>query len=275
MKAVWNEVPVLQAVAYEGRGGHGGSRPILLRLEDGRVAHVKLQHNPQSTRSLASDWIGTLLGLGLGAPFPKVILVHLPWEHLPRIPQLVRIRWRPGLQFATEYIPAARPVSPRIDWNTVTNWQDLPLIALVESWLHNQDVKFSHLLVTGEDARALRLVATDHGFILPGGPGWTVEGLRWRRYHFPGVGPISQLAMSLPLRFDFRAAVSACTAVTDRELGELVDSTPKEWELSTRRRRALVDFLRHRRDRLAGVARHLEDLWNHGKPPTAAVAGGG
>ncbi|MBX5466507.1 MAG: hypothetical protein K6U14_03305 [Firmicutes bacterium] len=271
MQAVWEAVPTFEAAAYVGRGGEGGSHPILLRIQDGRVVHVKLQHNPQTTRSLASDWIGTLLARGLGAPVPEVVLVSIPFEHLARLPQLKRIRWRPGLQFGTWYVAGARPVDSRLDWRKVQNWSALPLVALVETWLHNQDLKSSHLLLCPA-GDGFRLMATDHGFILPGGPGWTVDDLARSRTVFPAPGLLTRLALSVPVRFDFGPALQVCTAVRRQELEALVASVPREWGLSRRRREALVDFLRARRDRLAPVAHRLEALWNHGKGGDSGMA---
>jgi hypothetical protein len=66
----WKDTPVTGVVEYLGPGGHGGSRPLLMRTSHGSVVHVKLQLNPQSNRSLSSDWIGTVLGSALGAPVP-------------------------------------------------------------------------------------------------------------------------------------------------------------------------------------------------------------
>jgi hypothetical protein len=267
MRPVWNTVPVVRAEGYLGRGGRGGSRPILLRLEGGTVAHVKLQYNPQSTRSLCSDWIGTLLGLAVGAPFSEVLLVRIPFEDIARIPQLTRIRWRPGLQFGTRFVPKARPASLRIPWQRVTNWQELPLVALLETWMHNRDLKFSHLLLYPTGEGRLKFLATDHGFIFPGGPGWSVEDLWEERDSFPPVGPITQVAMAAPMRFAFGPALAAIAELTSQHLWELVASTPAEWGLSPRRRRAVVDFLHHRQQHLPRVAKRLEALWNHGKPP--------
>ena len=49
---------------------------------------VKFQNNPQHTRVLVNDWLGTRLGEMIGLPMPAVAVVDVdPWlvEHTPEL----------------------------------------------------------------------------------------------------------------------------------------------------------------------------------------------
>ncbi|MCL8208929.1 MAG: hypothetical protein K6V97_12800 [Actinomycetia bacterium] len=253
------DVPVRQAVAWVGSGGSGGSHPIVVRTDDGGFAHVKLQANPQSTRSLVNDWIGTVLGRLAGAPVPRPVLVHVPFEALRDLAPLTRVRWRPGLQFGTEWLPEARPVTRR-DVGRLANADDLPLAALFESWVYNEDLKWSHLL-TVPDPAGRRLVVADHGFIFPGGPRWTPGELSREARRWPPLGPLTALALSLPHRYRFRPALDRLLALEPGAIAAVLEAVPAEWGLSSRRRQAALTFLLGRRERLPALARRLETLW--------------
>ena len=57
-----------------------------MRCADGHYYVVKFQNNPQHTRVLVNDWLGTRLGemIGLPVPVPAIVDVN-PWllEHTP------------------------------------------------------------------------------------------------------------------------------------------------------------------------------------------------
>lgn len=254
------DVHVTEAVSFVSRGGSGGTHPLLLRIADGRVAHVKFQHNPQSTRSLVSDWIGTLIGRALGAPVPDPVLVHVPREQLVRIPYLTKYRWQPGLQFGTIYLPNARPLTREVLGN-LSNLADLPLCALLESWLYNRDVKFAHLLQVPMDQKH-RLVITDHGFIFPHGPQWSVRDLRDYRDDFPLAKPLTTLALEVPQPWDFASALSKIQSMPASAIADIVNAVPAEWSLAPHKQSALIHFLIYRQHELDRAARSLEKAWS-------------
>ncbi len=257
------KVPVREAAAFVRREGTGGSHPLLLQLDNGIVAHVKFQHNPQTTRSLASDLIGTLLGHLAGVPVPDVVLVHIPYHHAPRVPYLSQYRWRPGLQFGTVFLDQAKPIS-RSDIASLSNISDLTAGALLETWLYNQDVKFSHVMQR-QDGATDQFFLTDHGYLFPNGPWWQVDDLRYHRDDFPTAKPLSIIAIESPKRFDFAAAVDRICSISPESLWAVLDAVPNEWPLSKRRKTAIFEFLTYRQQKLPVVAHRLQHLWNRGK----------
>ncbi|WP_053960398.1 HipA family kinase [Sulfobacillus thermosulfidooxidans] len=255
---------IVKAAAFIRPQGSGGSKPLLLRLEDGRVVHVKFQHNPQTTRSLCSDLIGTLLGQVIGVPVPDVVLVDVSWSQLKEMPYLTKYRWQPGLQFGTLYIAEARPIKRTDKVHDLSNGSQLPLCALFESWLFNRDVKFSHILRIPQGTSS-KFMIIDHGFIFPGGPLWSMESLRRYRRQFPLPSPLTAIARDIPYPLRFDSALEKILSLTTWDLRNIVNSVPKQWGLSSERQEAIVEFLSYRQKTLEKVAHHLEWLWNHNK----------
>lgn len=258
-------VQIVKAREFVRPHSRGGSRPLLLRLDDGRIAHVKFQHNPQTTRSLVNDLIGSLLGHLLNAPVPEVVLVDVPGTCRAQMPYLTHYRWLPGLQFGTIYYEEAIPLKNAKQVPALSNWHDLPLCALLESWLFNKDVKFSHILALAQ-GEALRFMIIDHGFIFPGGPLWSIHSLKSYRREFPLLYPFNALAWQIPHRFEFHSALNQIQDLSSHDLTEVVDMIPKEWGLSSASKSAVVEFLVYRQKKLGKVAQHLESLWNRHKP---------
>lgn len=252
--------PELQVARFVGPGGRGASHPVLMQTEDGQLLHIKLLGNPQSSRSLAHEWIGTHLGLTVGAPFPTPVRVFLATGELSRFPELGSYRWRPGQHFATYFLADAKTVSPSTDLTSVTNWHTLPHAALVENWLANHDLKPSHILMHGFQGNS-RLVITDHGYAF-GGPRWTSDTLRGFYEIFLPLQPLTRVAWASLRRFSFEEALAACEAISAQDLWDLVNSVPEDWKLSRSRREVLVDFLTRRQLRLPNIAVKFERIWN-------------
>ena len=75
----------IQAVQHI-RRMRGGAQSHLMRCADDHYYVVKFQNNPQHTRILVNDWIGTRLAEMIGLPVPAVDVIDVnPWlvEHSP------------------------------------------------------------------------------------------------------------------------------------------------------------------------------------------------
>jgi hypothetical protein len=218
---------VVDAVGYQPATLPGRSRPIVLALADGRLALGKLKGNPQTTHALVADLVTTRLGRLVGAPVPEPLLVHVPSARLRDIPPLRRRRWISGLQYGAVFVGGAAPVRLS-DAARLTNLDLLPVAALLEAWIHNTDLKASHLLAAPGPAGDSLLVV-DHGHALPGAPRWTPATLAAGRAGLPALSALTALARAAHRPFDFRPGLQACMAVTEAELSELVAGVPPEW----------------------------------------------
>ena len=67
----------IQAVQHI-RRMRGGAQSHLMRCADGHYYVVKFQNNPQHTRVLVNDWLGTRLAEMIGLPSRVVTSAKLP-----------------------------------------------------------------------------------------------------------------------------------------------------------------------------------------------------
>jgi hypothetical protein len=256
-----DSLPVVRAAEFRHASRHGGSRSLVVRLEDGRLALVKFKGNPQSTRALVGDLVGTLLGRRVGAPFPEPVLVPVRFEDLAWMPALQERPWLPGLQFGAIFRPGAAPLRGPADVAALVNLDRLPAAALAEIWLHDVDLKHDHVMaVPGPAGPELLLV--DHGHVFPMGPSWTVRDLRLYARHVPDVEPLTRVARAAGRAFDFSSAVAACESVGDEEIEALLRLVPREWGLEGGEARGLRSFLTQRRGRIRDWAAELAGSWN-------------
>src|SRR5579884_2783895 len=100
---------LIQAVQHV-RRMRGGAQSHLMRCDDGHYYVVKFQNNPQHTRVLANDWLGTCLGKLIGLPMPDVSVVDVdPWlvEHTPELRIELsghKMLITAGLSFGSQYV---------------------------------------------------------------------------------------------------------------------------------------------------------------------------
>ena len=99
----------IQAVQHI-RRMRGGAQSHLMRCADGNYYVVKAKNNPQHTRVLVNDWLGTRLAELIGLPVPVADIVDVnPWliEHSPEL--RIELSGRktviaPGLSVGSRYV---------------------------------------------------------------------------------------------------------------------------------------------------------------------------
>ena len=102
-------VPLIHAVQHV-RRMRGGAQSHLMRCADGFYYVVKFQNNPQHTRVLVNDWLGTRLAEMIGLPVPVAAIVDVdPWllEHTPDLRIELcgqRMMFTAGLSFGSRYV---------------------------------------------------------------------------------------------------------------------------------------------------------------------------
>ena len=126
----------------------GGAQSHLMRCADGHYYVVKFQNNPQHTRVLVNDWLGTRLGEMIGLPMPAVAVVDVnPWllEHTPdlRIELCGQRRmFTAGLSFGSRYVvsPFEGQVWDYLPENMIPRVRNLPTFAgalALDKWTCN------------------------------------------------------------------------------------------------------------------------------------------
>ena len=126
----------------------GGAQSHLMRCADGHYYVVKFQNNPQHTRVLVNDWLGTRLAelIGLPVPVPAIVDVH-PWllEHTPELRIELsgqRMMFTPGLSFGSRYVVSpfegqTYDYLPESMMSRVRNLRDFAGILALDKWTCN------------------------------------------------------------------------------------------------------------------------------------------
>ena len=139
----------IQAVQHI-RRMRGGAQSHLMRCSDGNFYVVKFQNNPQHTRVLANDWLGTCFAalVGLSVPTPAIVEVH-PWliEHTPELrfelggKQVMPVA---GLCFGSRYVVphdegVVHDYLPEGSMGCVRNQNEFAGILAFDKWTCNAD----------------------------------------------------------------------------------------------------------------------------------------
>ncbi len=153
-----------------------------MRCADGHYYVVKFQNNPQHTRVLVNDWLGTRLAemIGLPVPVPAIVDVN-PWllEHTPDLRMELcgrRTMFTAGLSFGSRYVvsPLEGQVFdylPETMIPRVRNLRDFAGVLALDKWTCNANGRQAAFW---KKARERKLTATfiDQGYCFNAGD-WT------------------------------------------------------------------------------------------------------
>lgn len=128
----------------------GGAQSHLMRSKDNDYYVVKFQGNPQGTRILVNELLGTLLAARLGLPTTPVAICYVSEELIRLTPDLCfelargRNPCQPGLQFGSLYPGDPRRVTaidllPTYQLPQVRNLSDFAGMLVFDQWTCNAD----------------------------------------------------------------------------------------------------------------------------------------
>lgn len=157
----------------------GGAQSHLMRCEDENFYVVKFQNNPQGTRILANELLGTRLAARMGVSVAGATVVEvLPrmvdlTEHL--VVQLGRgsVPCTAGLEFGSQYPghPATTTVYdflPDEQLRQVENLHDFCGIFVFDKWTCNTNGRQA-IFLRARDSERYRATMIDHGFCFNAG----------------------------------------------------------------------------------------------------------
>jgi hypothetical protein len=126
----------------------GGAQAHLMRCSDGNYYVVKFQNNPQHSRVLVNELLGTRLAARMGLPTTPVAVVEVSEELIRLTPELCvelprsRIPCRAGLQFGSRFPGDPRRVAlhdflPDEQLREVANLHDFAGMLVFDKWTCN------------------------------------------------------------------------------------------------------------------------------------------
>ena len=283
-KTSFSMPPSLLAVKEHIRRMRGGSQAHLMRCVTDSYYVVKFQGNPQGTKILANDLLGTQLATRLGLPTTPVAICHVGEPLIKLTHDLYfevaggRIPCRPGLQFGSRF-----PLDPRnlTVWDFVPdkqlveskNLQDFAGMLVFDKWTCNTDGRQTIFYHTEKNA-PFQAVMIDQGFCFNAAewnfPDAPMRGLYPRRVVYEHVRGLD----------DFEPWLSRLESELDwTVLTEIAQTIPPEWyESDAQSLERLLERLDRRRSRVRELLwdtwRTRQDVfpnWSHRVPATNSV----
>lgn len=210
----------------------GGSQSHLMRCRDDNYYVVKFQCNPQGTRTLANELLGTLLAARMGLPTTTPAICYACDDLICRTPDLCfqiprgRIACPSGLHFGSRYLDDPRNVKVRDDvlpdreLVSVKNVAEFAGMLVFDKWTCNTDGRQTLFLQTtgGYDA-----VMIDQGMCFNGSewnfPDAPLRGLYARHIVYGLVHGLG----------DFEPWLTRLGAINEGVLMSIAKMIPREW----------------------------------------------
>ncbi len=222
----------IQAVQHI-RRMRGGAQSHLMRCADGNLYVVKFQNNPQHTRVLANDWLGTCLAalVGLSVPTPAIVEVH-PWliEHTPELRfelggrQVMPVS---GLCFGSRYVVpqdegVVHDYLPEGSMGCVRNQYEFAGILALDKWTCNAD---GRQVAFWKRMRQRRLTASfiDQGYCFNAGE-WSFPDAPLR-----GVFGRNDVYANVSGWESFEPWISRIENFSESLLWPIAEQVPPEW----------------------------------------------
>jgi hypothetical protein len=226
---------VLHAMEQIKRMG-GGSQSHLMRCSDGRNHElyyvVKFQNNPQQSRILVNELLGTRLAGLLGLPTAPAAIVDVSADLIQYTPALTmellrsRIPCRAGLQFGSRYPGNDSPLTvldflPDQQLGEVCNLHDFLGMLVFDKWTCNTDGRQT---IFFKRDRSYEAVMIDQGFCFNAEywnfPDSPLRGRYCRLRAYESVRSIDSFEPWLTLLE---------TKIDIEAIGAAADDTPPEW----------------------------------------------
>jgi hypothetical protein len=161
----------------------GGAQSQLMLGADGKLWVVKFQNNPQHLRVLANELIATRLAeaVGLTVPVSDVVevtewLIANTADMSVELPRSVRERYRPGLQFGSQFVGGLMPGQvvdylPEPQLEEVRNLAEFAGMLAIDKWTGNCNGRQA-VFERKPRERKYRATFIDQGFCFNAGE-WT------------------------------------------------------------------------------------------------------
>ena len=204
-----------------------------MRCADGYYYVVKFQNNPQHTRVLVNDWLGTRLGEMIGLPVPAVAVVDVhPWlvEHTPELRLEMcgqRRMITAGLSFGSRYVVAPTEGQvydylPEAMMSSVRNVKDFAGALALDKWTCNANGRQVAFWKKGRE-RKFHASFIDQGYCFNAGE-WSFPDAPLR-----GVFGRNDVYAGITGWESFEPWLSKIEAFPESSMWALADEVPSEW----------------------------------------------
>lgn len=237
---------MIEPISYR-KKMEGKSNAHLITFNDGRDYVVKYLQ-PGFEKSLANEWVAFCLGRYLGLPIPFALLVDIPREFSSQVPDVEHLTNTKN-QFASLY------VSDCIDGHQVSaephiiNHQSLAGIILFDYWLCNRDRTRKNILLQEKTPDFYHLWIIDHAEIF-GSYNWLQSDLEKLPVDIMKSATHQLMARFIAEEKAFTEQLELIQKIPIFLIEEIVAMIPDDWMVSPTEKKAMVNKLLRRRDKI-------------------------
>lgn len=254
-----------RALKYIGPVGLGATSPQLFRAQtvDGetKVCVVKLSANRLGAKVLVNELLGAQFGRWLNLCFPAGGLIEIPSDVLSKSRRLVSAGVQAGWHFGCEYLRGVGYVS-KYSLHRAMNKEQMAGVMLFDHLFHNPDrtENRKNLLIRKEQA-GYKLYAIDNSHLFRRGK-WNIDMLKELT---DSITLNRRRSYGVLLKYylrpnDFFTYARVIESIPPAQFEQFVESIPEEWLPDNDERKALLEFMVARCEKVGWVTGQLVDL---------------
>lgn len=247
----------------------GGSAHVIL-FSDGKKYVIKWNGTRKKrAREVVNEYVVGKLAELLSLPVVPFELVNMPKEFIKKTPELKskKYKFSSGCHFCSLFIEnsivfgdvSENPPSK----GEVKNREMLAGMSVFDQWVHNFDRTMSNLLLEHLSEGGFYVRMIDHGRCFPGEYTWSSQTLSLIREYKPDYQEAYRWVISLLDDQKVLAFVETIISLPNKSIYEVIQSIPKEWQVSAEDREALYQFLVEQKNHLPNVIAGMIDYYDH------------
>ena len=250
----------------------GGTAHVIL-FSDGNKYVVKWNGTRKKrAREVVNEYVVGKLAELLSLPVVPFELVNIPKEFIKKTPELKskKYKFSSGYHFCCLFFENSN-VFDDVSENPpskgeVKNRVMLAGMTVFDQWVHNFDRTMSNLLLEHLSEGGFYVRMIDHGRCFPGEYTWSSQTLSVIREYKPDYQEAYQWVFSLlDDQKDLLAFVETIITLPNQSIYEVIQSIPKEWQVSVEDREALYQFLLEQKNHLPNVIAGMIDYYTQKK----------
>lgn len=238
----------------------GVTKPYLVECSNGKKYVAKFCGNPEGTRVLINEYVSASLGKLLNLPIPNFELAKIDFSIFKDI--LSNIRLIDGPVFCSEWVEKSGPVPGYYILTKTTNKFDAIKILIFDVIIGNNDRNPGNLLINFKNNT---VVAIDHSHVFINQAVWdeyTLKDLINNKIDITEMSKFNYNNLSQCLNDksyvkEVKEFIHKIKRITKSDIEVIVNGIPSDWNISIGEKRALIDFLFDRINRIDEICNLL------------------
>lgn len=239
----------------------GATKPHLVECDDGKKYVAKFIGNPDGVKVLINEYVAASLAKLMGLPIPNFEIASI--ENITEFKNnLIGIEMIDGTVFCSEWIEKTSPVPGYFILSKTNNKYDAIKILIFDVIIGNNDRNPGNLLINFKNNS---LIAIDHSHIFIHQALWndyTLNSLIGKKIDISMMNKFNFNNLSLCLNDknyieDIKNFIKKIKNIKESDITKIVESIPSDWNITSKEKNALIDFLMDRLNRINEICNIL------------------